>query len=212
MKRFFILLIAIFAIVSFSKAQQCDNITWSTNPATITDESAEIVLTTTLDCAGTAWTTGDLYIWMWDDASGTYPNGDWNNSDAAMQMTDNGDGTYSFTFTPTTLNGGATGITDIGFLVKALDGTGDNKTPDQHILFSSGINDINAFSININPNPSTGIFQLSKEANYKVIDLTGKLVLKGYSNTINLTGFTAGMYIVELSSIEGTSLQKLIVK
>ncbi len=75
-----------------------------------------------------------------------------------------------------------------------------------------GIKNIKNISINIHPNPSTGIFQLSKKANYEVIDLTGKLVLSGNSNTINLTGFTSGMYIVKLSSNEGTSLQKLIVK
>ena len=211
MKRIFTLIAVFFLLVSVSKAQQCDNITWETNPTTVTDENAEIVLTATLDCSSIAWTTGDLYIWMWDDVSGTYPNGDWDASDSQMQMTDNGNGTYSFTFTPTTLNGGSTGITDIGFLVKALDGTGDNKTTDQHILFSSGINDISNNFV-ISPNPSTGLFNLSKKANFEVMNIAGKIVLKGSNNSINLTGFASGMYFAKISTVEGTTIKKLIVK
>jgi hypothetical protein len=98
-------------------------------------------------------------------------------------MTDNGDGTYSFTFIPTTLNGGTTGITDIGFLVKADDGTGDNKTPDQHIIFGSGISTLNN-SLTIFPNPSTGLFKLSSKANFEVMNITGKVILTGNGNSI----------------------------
>src|SRR5690606_24421076 len=56
-------------------------------------------------------------------------NGDWTNSNEANKMTNNGNGTYSFTFTPTTLFG-TTGITKMGMLVKAKDGSGDKKSQD----------------------------------------------------------------------------------
>ncbi|MCD4793920.1 MAG: T9SS type A sorting domain-containing protein [Bacteroidales bacterium] len=212
MKKLFTILIVIVTLINVSYAQQCDNITWVTDPVTVTDENAQIILTTTLDCLTYTWTTGDLYIWMWDDVSGTYPNGTWEDSDPAMQMTDNLDGTYSFTFIPTTLNGGTTGVTDIGFLVKADDGTGDNKTPDQHIIIGgSGIN-VTSEVFTIHPNPSNGVFTLSSEVDFEVMNISGKVVLYGNGNSINLSDFASGMYIVKLSTVEGILIQKLIVE
>ena len=81
------------------------------------------------------WGVNDVYLWAWYlNPDGTFGadspnNGNWTSSDEAQKMTDNGDGTYSITFTPTTFYN-ATNIGTLGMLVKAKDGTGDKKTQD----------------------------------------------------------------------------------
>lgn len=81
------------------------------------------------------WGVTDVYLWAWsfdlnDTNSLDSPtNGVWTNSNEAQKMTANGDGTFSFTFVPTTLHE-RTGIGRLGFLAKAKDGTGDKKTQD----------------------------------------------------------------------------------
>ncbi|MDH7444206.1 alpha-amylase family glycosyl hydrolase [Aquimarina sp. 2201CG14-23] len=108
--------------------------TFTVTPAAF-NETDEITITISNFNPNTEWGVTDIYLWAWyfdlnDDPAGDSPtNGQWTNSDESQRFTDNMDGTYSFTFTPTTFYG-TTGIGRIGFLAKADNGndgqTGDN--------------------------------------------------------------------------------------
>ena len=131
MKKLLLLFLAM-ALPLLSGAQQ-QNATASIDPPTF-GENTEITITITgVDPA--QWGVSDLYMWMWSydendtNEQNSPTNGTWASSDEAQKMTNNGDGSYSFTFTPTTLYN-RTGIGRIGFLAKAKDGTGDKKTQD----------------------------------------------------------------------------------
>lgn len=75
-----------------------------------------------------------------------------------------------------------------------------------------GVKDVKDIVLNIYPNPSKGLFNLSAKANFEVMNIAGKLVLQGNSNSINLTNFAPGMYFAKISTKEGTAIKKLIVK
>ncbi len=101
------------------------------------------------------WNPGqpdNIYLWTWyfdqcgDIGGPLISNGDWDNSADYLQMTNNGDGTYSYTATPSVFFAD-TNISEIGVLAKAKDGTGDKKTPDYLEYVGEGI------TINIS-NPS----------------------------------------------------------
>ncbi len=120
--------------ISFTYAQQQTGV-FSTTPTTFTENDEITITVSGLDL--TAWSVSEVYLWAWyEDSNGAQAdsptNGTWTSSDESQKMTDNGDGTYSYTMTPSTFYG-ATGITEIGMLVKAKDGTGDKKTQDHTI-------------------------------------------------------------------------------
>lgn len=103
------------------------------------DESDQITITVSgIDIS--QWNSSDIYLWAWfydlnDLPVGDSPtNGTWDNSDPSQQFTDNGNGTYSFSFVPTTLFN-TTGIGKIGLLAKTDDGSG--QTQDYHIEVGS---------------------------------------------------------------------------
>ncbi|MBD0777130.1 T9SS type A sorting domain-containing protein [Maribacter sp. ANRC-HE7] len=111
---------------------QVQNGVFSTTPTTFTENDEITITVSGLDL--TAWSVSDVYLWAWyADSNGNQAdsptNGSWTSSDDTQKMTDNGDGTYSYTMIPSTFYG-ATGISQIGMLVKAKDGTGDKKTQD----------------------------------------------------------------------------------
>ena len=80
-------------------------------------------------------------------------------------------------------------------------------------LQATGLNTVETFlntnsSINIYPNPSTGVFMISATANIEVYNLIGDLVLTENSATsIDLTAAPKGMYFVKLN---GGKIEKLI--
>lgn len=78
-------------------------------------------------------------------------------------------------------------------------------------------------SLNISPNPSSGIFNISTTKplnfNYTISDVTGKLVLKEYNvNTtnnkyqINLANYSNGIYFLNITSDNSTITKKLVLK
>lgn len=124
-------LILLFFIPVFGQVQTG---TFSFSPSTF-EEDENITLTVS-GVNPQNWGVADIYLWAWyfknnssSVAGDAVNNGTWNNSNEAQKLTNNGDGTYSFTFTPTTLFND-TNITQMGVLVKAKDGTGDKKTQD----------------------------------------------------------------------------------
>lgn len=128
---FFVVLFC--STIGFSQQQ---NATFTTNP-TFFEENDEIVLTVS-DIDPGLWGVTDIYLWAWyydtdgNPAGDSPTNGTWENSNESQKFTNNGNGTYSFTFTPADLFDN-TGIGSIGVLAKAKNGTGDKKTQD-HII------------------------------------------------------------------------------
>ncbi len=88
--------------------------------------------------------------------------------------------------------------------------TVDDKFGDvnSHAVASS-VNHINSTNLTISPNPSTGIFYLNSDLNFRVMNIAGKVVLSGKSNQIDLTGFAKGMYFVKFETNE---IRKIIVQ
>ena len=132
--------------MSFAVKAQVQNATFTVNPPAF-DEDEQITVTVS-GVDPSIWGVNDVYLWAWylnpdgsfgDDSPN---NGSWTNSDNAQIMTDNGDGTFSITFTPTNFYN-ATNIGTLGMLVKAKDGTGDKKTQDFLI-------DVGAFQLFLN--------------------------------------------------------------
>ncbi|RPE00180.1 T9SS C-terminal target domain-containing protein [Aureibaculum marinum] len=126
MKKILLILLFITNIV-FSQQQ---NVSYTITPSPFA-ETDEITITIT-NVDPSAWGVTDIYLWAWATASGTEinspTNGTWSNSNESQKMTKNGT-SYSITFTPSTFYN-KTGLTSIGFLVKAKDGTGDKKSQD----------------------------------------------------------------------------------
>ena len=124
-------LLILFVVKVFGQVQTG---VFTYSPSTF--EQDETVTLTVSGINPQSWGVPDLYLWAWyfKNNSSTVTgdaanNGTWDNSGEAQKLTNNGDGTYSFTFVPTTLFND-TDITRMGVLVKAKDGSGDNKTQD----------------------------------------------------------------------------------
>ena len=148
MKKLLLLLTILFYTVVYSQQQ---NVTFSVNPSTFNEDDEITVTVSNIDL--TIWGVTDIYLWAWSfDTNGensmdSPTNGSWTNSNEAQKLTNNGNGTYSFTFTPTTLYN-RTGIGSIGMLVKAKDGSGDKKSQDK--VFQVG-----TFQLTLNAPTST---------------------------------------------------------
>jgi 1,4-alpha-glucan branching enzyme len=162
MKPNFTLLVLLFFVV-FSNAQE------QTATLTISPEKFNEDDTVTLTFSGidpSLWSVNDLYIWSWyytnssSVAAGDAPNnGSWESSSEAQKLTNNGDGTYSFTMVPTSFYG-ATNITKAGILVKAKDGTGNKKTQDMFFDVGKVVLDVlshTSFPLVVQPNINNSI-------------------------------------------------------
>ncbi|TDQ33262.1 alpha-amylase family glycosyl hydrolase [Zeaxanthinibacter enoshimensis] len=92
-------------------------------------ENTEITVTVSDFDPMAEWGVNDLYLWAWYfDSAGNFAGNaqatgiDFGNSPESAKFTDNGDGTYSYTFTPAIFYND-TGISRIGLLVKSKDGS-----------------------------------------------------------------------------------------
>ncbi len=129
-KNTILIIFFLFATIGFSQVQQA---TVAVNPSEFRINQ-EITLTFS-GIDPTIWNSGqpnNVYLWAWYGnfngvETDSPTNGSWTNSDAAQQLTNNGNGTYSYTFIPSTLFG-STNIATINFLVKANNGDGDKKS------------------------------------------------------------------------------------
>ena len=126
-------------------AQQ-QNATFQITPAVFGEDDEITITVSNIDLS--TWGVADIYLWAWsydlnDENSQDSPtNGSWTNSDESQRFTNNGDGTYSFTMTPSTLYQ-RTGIGRIGMLVKAKNGDGDKKSQDSY-------SEVGAFQVTLN--------------------------------------------------------------
>ena len=121
----------IFGIFFVAHSQQ-QNATFSVTPTSF-DENENI----TINISGidaSEWGVEDLYLWAWyfknGVSAGDSPNnGTWENSQEEQKLTKNSDGSYSISFVPTEFFNDS-GISQMGILAKAKDGTDDKKTQD----------------------------------------------------------------------------------
>ncbi|PKB44848.1 putative secreted protein (Por secretion system target) [Cellulophaga sp. RHA19] len=138
-------LIFIILISGYCFAQQ-QNITYSVSPEAFGENDEITITVSNLDVS--AWGVSDAYLWAWSlDADGensqdSPTNGSWTNSNENQKLTANGDGTYSFTLTPSSFFN-RTNIGQIGILIKAKNGDGDKKAQDY--IFNVG-----TFQFNLN--------------------------------------------------------------
>ena len=180
MKKFFLFLTFLSNLTLFAQQQ---NVTFSVNPSTFNEDEEITVTVSNVNPA--SWGVTDIYLWAWsfdtNDANimDSPTNGSWTNSNEAQKLTNNGDGTYSFTFTPTTFYN-RTGIGRIGMLVKAKDGTGDKKSQDQ--LFEVG-----TFQLNLT-SPSSDVTIINSGDNVSIsatTTLAADFNLKANTTSIN---------------------------
>ncbi|WP_334058594.1 alpha-amylase family glycosyl hydrolase [Polaribacter sp. P097] len=158
--------ILFFFISSFAFAQ-VQNANFSVSPATF-EENEEITITVA-NVNPATWGVSDIYLWAWsfdsnfENIADSPTNGTWTNSNEAQKLTNNGDGTYSISFTPANFYN-RTGIGRIGFLVKAKNGDGDKKSQDQ-------LYDVGKFQINLTaPSETTTI--LDSGTNFQITATT----------------------------------------
>ena len=112
------------------------------------------------------WGVTDAYLWAWSynnaDVQQDAPNnGSWDNSNEAHKLTAEGE-KLSITFKVSEFFG-RTGITRIGFLVKAKDGNGDKKTQDFIV-------DVGTFDLTLN----------SPTANFTLLENGNPLSISAY--------------------------------
>ncbi|KOY52271.1 alpha-amylase family glycosyl hydrolase [Polaribacter dokdonensis] len=146
----------LFLFISSIGLSQVQNATFAVSPSTF-DETDEITITVS-NVNPATWGVSDIYLWTWsfdsnfENIADSPTNGSWTNSNEAQKLTNNGNGTYSISFTPTTLYN-RTGIGRIGFLVKAKNGDGDKKSQDQ-------LYDVGKFQITLTaPTETTSIIE-----------------------------------------------------
>ena len=130
------LLLIVGLLYGFTCLAQVQNATFSFNPSAFNEDEPVTITVSGVD--PTIWNAGEpdnIYLWAWYfDLNGNFAgdsptNGDWTDSNESQILTNNGNGTYSITLTPTDFYG-TTGISQMGMLVKAKDGSGDKKSQD----------------------------------------------------------------------------------
>jgi hypothetical protein len=134
MKKIIFSIFCLFSLVIITKAQTSGAVV-TTSPSSFT---AEDVVTITIDVSAVGNLVGKspLYWWTWvpTDNNPQIPNsgnGDWTNSNEYRRLTNVGPNKWSVTIKPTDYYGKPPSeITEIKFLVKAKDGSGDAKTND----------------------------------------------------------------------------------
>ena len=102
---------------------QQQNGSFSINPLTFGENTQITVTVSGINPA--SWGVSDVYLWAWYYATPTSgavdspTNGTWQNSNEAQKMTRNADGSFSYTFTPSTFYN-TSNIDRIGMLVNQL--------------------------------------------------------------------------------------------
>lgn len=198
MKKIFSVLI--FFISTFVIAQQ-QNVTFDVSPAAF-NEDEEITITVS-NVNLTTWGVTDIYLWAWSydssdlNSMDSPTNGTWTNSNEAQKLTNNGDGTYSISFTPTTFYN-RTGIGRIGMLVKAKDGSGDKKSQDQEF-------EVGKFQLNLTA-PANTVTIVNSGENFNITatsSIAANFNLKANGTIVNTQNNTTN-YSLSTSVTENT--------
>ena len=136
MKKITIILAFFMGLIGYAQVQQASV---SVSPSNF--RIGEPITITISGVDPTIWNAGqpdNIYLWAWytnlNGANMTPDiNGAWTNSIDERQLTNNNDGTYSYTFTPSALYM-TTDIASVNFLVKADDGSNNKQSQDMSIF------------------------------------------------------------------------------
>ncbi|MDI1233075.1 MAG: T9SS type A sorting domain-containing protein [bacterium] len=97
------------------------------------------------------------------------------------------------------------------YKLKQVDNDGKYAFSDIKVVkFNEGNNNVVVY-----PNPSAGIvtIQNATDANYQVIDITGKVIMNGtFNNSIQLSNLPKGLFVIRVESEEGVHTEKIIVE
>jgi hypothetical protein len=115
--------------------------------------------------------------------------------------------------------GTSTGVSQLFF---GYDNYGSGYNIDNVKLSSTlATNQFNSSSLNIYPNPTTDILNISSKSNsnlqsLEVLDLNGRVIksqrVNGISSELSIAEFSAGVYLLKVISDEGSITQKIIKK
>jgi len=64
----------------------------------------------------------------------------------------------------------------------------------------TGLNDAEATTVKLYPNPFNDRLYLSESATWNILDLQGKNIVSGYGNEIKITGLSDGMYVINVNN------------
>lgn len=139
MKKIFFILTLGLAAFSFSAKSQTTGAIVTTIPANFTAVD-QVKIIVDVSGVGNLVNKEPMYVWTWHPNDPAPGNGDWGNSSEGRKMVKEGPNKWSWTLKPsdfyaTMVNGVLTplppaSLTEIKFLVKAKDGTGDIKSSD----------------------------------------------------------------------------------
>ncbi len=202
-------------------AQQ-QTVTYSVSPATFNENQSVTITINGSSVNESTWgiTNNALYIWAWsyDQATNTSQdcptNGTWTASGAANKFTYNaGSDTYTLSFVPMTFFN-RTGLSKMGFLVKALDGTGDKKSQDIYVNIGAlqfltttpaknSITFVPAASSNAISYTSSMAANWTLTANGSTVTTVSNSTTFNYSYTVN---GDSNMVLTAVSVADGTSI------
>ncbi|WP_340199768.1 alpha-amylase family glycosyl hydrolase [Ascidiimonas sp. W6] len=204
MRNFLLLSLCSFSL-SFAQVQ---NVTFTIEPAAF-NENEEITITVS-NVDPTLWNNEEpdnIYLWAWyfdnngDFGANSPTNGEWTNSDETQKLINNGDGTYSYTLTPTSFYG-TTGISRLGMLVKAKNGDGDRKSQDFLV-------DVGRFQTNLT-SPTRSPLVIASGETFTIsatASLDSDFVLKGNGVQINMSGSATTNYTFDYAVTEDTAFE-----
>ena len=164
------------------------------------------------------WGVSDAYLWAWsynnaDEQQDAPNNGSWDNSNEAQKLEKDGD-QLSISFKVSEFFD-RSGITKIGFLVKAKDGTGDKKTQDFIVNVGTFELTLNSpsddFTLLENSDPLAisatssidALFELT--VNGSLVDETSS-ASQNYSYSLNLTEYSE----ITLKAIAGDDTKSVV--
>ena len=149
-------------------------------------------------------------------------NGYGNNQTYEITVTLPADDCYSFRILDTGNNGGATvDLSDMnGNLLIESDGNYGGGFTEFFMKGALGVKDQQISEVNVYPNPSNGIVNISSDKNIDnvyVYDISGRLLktfnqISSDRSTLNLNGFAAGTYILKIQSGKKLITKKVIIK
>lgn len=175
------------------------------SPATF-GATDEITVTVSSFDAQAEWGTTDLYLWAWhEDATGTFvanasnTGSDFANSPTTAKFTNQTDGTYTYTFTPSSFYN-TTDVVTIGLLVKNQNGS--KQTGDYRF-------DVGGYQLALtNPTTATTIVNAGETVNITAeTSLDSDFVLTSGTTTIHSTTTASKNYSYSLTISETTALK-----
>ena len=148
--------------------------------------------------------------------------GDTIHTSAVSYILDAGAGFNSYQWSTSNTSQSYTANSSGNYCVTVTDANNCSASDCAYVEFTVGVkNDIHANVFNLYPNPSNGIvtleFQdLNSANNFKILDITGKVILnkKSYllKETIDLSFLSKGIYIIKVSDSKSTSANRLVIE